>query len=102
VTNPSIKENAIVSERDVVLQGAGHRDALADLIDHHLRTAKGGVPSLLCVKGGPGVGKSRLLLEFYRGLAATQASPRYWPEPDERWNGSPPDVRPGSAAMPFF
>ncbi len=82
--------------------GSTHHRVLRALVEQHDDVVLTGRPAFFVVEGEAGVGKSRLLLELYRTLGGRQAEPRYWPEPDERWNGYPSDVRPATAAMPFF
>ncbi|HXC46556.1 MAG TPA: hypothetical protein VNU24_08120 [Solirubrobacteraceae bacterium] len=84
------------------MHGRAHRRALDALIVHHDEVTKCSRPSVIAVEGAQGVGKSRLLLEFYRALARRQSDPRYWPEPDSAWNGYPAAVCPMGAQMQYF
>lgn len=62
------------------LVGHIHRD-LIDRLETRFRDLQSGkqVPRLIVLSGASGVGKSRIVREFYRRLAAHQPDPPYWP-----------------------
>jgi tetratricopeptide (TPR) repeat protein len=84
------------------LSGLAHQRALGALVQHYEEVATCSRASVIVLEGAQGVGKSRLLLEFYTALGRRQADPRYWPEPDSSWNGYPATVRPKGAKMQYF
>ncbi|HET6509560.1 MAG TPA: hypothetical protein VFG42_22365 [Baekduia sp.] len=87
---------------DMPFRGQAHQAVVEQLLADHAQVIAAGRPRLSVVAGAPGVGKSRVLLELYRALAADQDDPAYWPAPDAEWSGYPPDVQPGKALMTFF
>lgn len=84
------------------LDGSSHLAALSTLTTAFGGVKESGRPAVVWIDGGPGIGKSRVLLEFYRQLVADQPEPSYWPQPDSSWVGFPPEVTPGEAPMTFF
>jgi tetratricopeptide (TPR) repeat protein len=85
-----------------LLDGTSHLAALTTLTTAFGEVKESGAPAVVWIDGGPGIGKSRVLLEFYRQLVDDQPDPAYWPEPDSSWVGFPPEVTPGQAPMTFF
>ena len=72
------------------LVGEGHQRIVRDLRTHLDDLMSGATNvSIVVLRGGSGVGKSRLVQELYGLLAAEQTEPRYWPElrPDLRAPG---------------
>ncbi len=63
------------------LLGEGHREVLAHLVDRFERIRAGdtSVPRVVLLTGVSGVGKSRIVREFYRHLQEQQPAPGYWP-----------------------
>ena len=52
------------------------RDELLRVFDE---VALDGMPAMVVLSGAPGWGKTRVIQEFYRAVAATQAEPAYSP-----------------------
>lgn|GEM_PF-2957333 len=70
-----------------MLVGDGHRAAVRALVDRFAALAHDG-PGLVCLAAPPGWGKTRVVQEMYRELAAAQPTPAYWPA-ELRKDGGP-------------
>jgi len=59
-----------------VFVGARHRELLDQLVSQWRGLRR---PHLVTLSGVPGLGKSRLIQEFYACVAREQEEPAYWP-----------------------
>lgn len=59
--------------------GAGRTAIVADLVERFRALPTKG-PQLVCLVAPPGRGKTRIVQQFYRELAAQQPLPAYWPQ----------------------
>ncbi|MET4639578.1 ATP-binding protein [Mycetocola sp. 2940] len=67
------------------LIGDGH-NRLLDQLKEQLRRVAAGEPAaarIIILRGGSGVGKSRIIREFYERLQQEEPEPKYWPPLDE-------------------
>ena len=59
--------------------GAKRRELVDSLLTDLSRVAGTGQPALVTLVAVPGAGKTKIVQEFYRALAARQPAPAYWP-----------------------
>jgi hypothetical protein len=59
--------------------GAGREQFVDDLISSFNEVVAGQGPRMVALSAASGVGKTRIVQEFYRRLAAAQQAPCYWP-----------------------
>lgn len=62
------------------LIGDGHQKVLSELWDSYHRANSSQTVQMVVIEGPTGFGKTRVVHEFYRQLAARQSEPQYWPE----------------------
>lgn len=60
--------------------GADRQRILGEMLEKWRLAAFTASPQLMFLVGEPGYGKTKLVHEFYRSLAAEQKTPAYWPE----------------------
>ena len=94
--------------------GAGHRQAVVELLQAFDEIAGGAGPLAVSIEASIGLGKTRVIQEFYAGLAATRQGPApYWPTRLDDLDDldllrarkrvyPPPFVAPGNVELPWL